>query len=104
MANTIKVFGSAMVRVPPDVASIRVMLSRIEQEPSAAFASAHSDAKKIHDYLKSFGVDDVCSSRINLSRAEEYRSGESRNLCRGRGRWRRPRQRNRGHESRHSLR
>ncbi len=69
-----------MVRVPPDVASIRVMLSRIEQKPAAAFASAHADAKTIHDFLKSFGVDDVCSSRINLSRAEEYRNGESRFL------------------------
>lgn len=80
MSNMIKVFGSAMVRVPPDVASIRVNLSRVKKQPADAFSSANADAKRVYEYLRSFGVDDVCSSRINLTRAEDYRNGERRFL------------------------
>lgn len=76
----IKVFGSAMVRVPPDVASIHVSLAVVKKKPAEAFAEASIGAKRVYDYLKSFGVDDVCSSRIELTRAEDYRSGERRFL------------------------
>ena len=70
MDRSISVFGSAMVRVPPDVAAIRVSLSRVKKKPADAFADANLAAKQLYSYLKSFGVDDVCSSRVHLSRAE----------------------------------
>lgn len=80
MERSISVFGSAMVRVPPDVAAIRVSLSRVKKKPADAFADANLAAKQLYSYLKSFGVDDVCSSRVHLSRAEEYRNGETKFL------------------------
>lgn len=79
-AGEIKVFGSALVRVTPDVACAEVRLSRIKSTAKEAFAKANADSKIVHDYLKSFPVDDVCSSRIQLTKVQEYRNGVSKFL------------------------
>ena len=76
----IKVFGSALVHVAPDVACVEVSLSRIETDPKEAFGRASADSRVVHEYLRSFPVDDVCSSRIALTKEQEYRKGESRFL------------------------
>ncbi|MEQ8788610.1 MAG: SIMPL domain-containing protein [Pirellulaceae bacterium] len=79
-ANGIKVFGSAIVRVAPDTASIAVAVTRLEKEPKKAFSKAHAGARAVHDYLKSAAVDDVRSSRITLTQEHQYRNGENKFL------------------------
>ena len=66
--------GSAAFSVVSLFISIRVFgfLNR-----RLLFAKANEDSKVVHEFLRSFGVDDVCSSRIKLTKAQEYRSGES---------------------------
>jgi uncharacterized protein YggE len=74
----VKVFGSAIVRVTPDTASILVGISRIEKKPKDAFAKARSGAQALHTYLHRAGVKDFGSSRITLSPRFEYNGRENR--------------------------
>ncbi len=76
----IKVFGSAIVRVAPDIASIAVAVTRLEKQPKAAFSKAHAGARTVHDYLKSASIDDVRSSRVTFTQEQQYRNGENRFL------------------------
>src|ERR1051325_1633352 len=73
----IKVFGSAIVRVAPDIASIAVAVTRLEKQPKDAFSKAHAVAHAVHDYLKAGSIDDVRSSRITLTQEHQYRNGEN---------------------------
>ena len=45
-ASGVKVFGSAVVRVAPDMASIVIAVSRLEQKPEAAFSKARQGAER----------------------------------------------------------
>jgi uncharacterized protein len=74
----VKVFGSAVVRVAPDTASIVVAVSRMEQKPEAAFAKAREAAQAVNAYLHKAGVKDFGSSRITLSQEFRYSNGENR--------------------------
>ena len=74
----VQVFGSALLRVPPDIASIVVSVSRLEDEPTHAFSKAHASAKAVHSYLLRANVDEVQSSRITLSQETRYEHGEPR--------------------------
>ncbi|MCA9194150.1 MAG: SIMPL domain-containing protein [Planctomycetales bacterium] len=76
----IKVFGSAIIRVAPDVASIAVAVTRLEKQPKDAFSKAHTGARAVHDYLKAASIDDVRSSRITLTQEHQYRNGENKFL------------------------
>jgi uncharacterized protein len=77
-AHGVKVFGSAVVRVAPDTASIVVAVSRIEQKPEAAFAKAREGAQGVTAYLHKAGVKDFGSSRVTLSQEFRYTNGENR--------------------------
>lgn len=77
VSNGIKVFGSSLVRVAPDIASILVAVSRLEQEPKDAFTNAHAGAKAVHDYLTSANITEVGSSRVTLTEEHRYDRGES---------------------------
>lgn len=74
----VRVFGSAVVRVAPDTASILVAVSRIEQKPEAAFAKARKAAQAVNAYLREAGVKDFGSSRVTLSQEFRYTNGENR--------------------------
>lgn len=74
----VKVFGSAVLRVAPDTASIVVAVSRIEQKPEAAFAKSREGAQGITAYLHKAGVKDFGSSRVTLSQEFRYSNGESK--------------------------
>ena len=52
----VTVFGSAVLRVEPDIASLRFTVSRLEQHPKDAFAATHEAAQKVRDYLATTGV------------------------------------------------
>lgn len=76
--HCIRVFGSAVVRVAPDVASILVAVSRIEQKPEAAFSKAREGAQAVNSLLHKAGMKDFGSSRITLSSEFRYSNGENR--------------------------
>ena len=69
------VFGSALIHVAPDSATIRVAVSRLEELPKGAFSKAHIGARAVHDYLKSEGINEVRSSRITLAQDFQYSGG-----------------------------
>src|SRR5262249_55136366 len=77
-SHTVKVFGSTIVQVAPDTASIAVAVSRLEQKPEAAFSNARKGAQAVSCYLQKARMTDFGSSRITLSQEIRYTSGESR--------------------------
>jgi uncharacterized protein len=74
----VKVFGSAVVRVTPDTASIIIAVSRVEQKPEAAFARAREGAQAVNAYQRRAGANDFGSSLITLSNEFRHVSGEQR--------------------------
>ncbi len=76
--DTVKVFGSAVLRVAPDTASIVVAVSRLEQKPETAFAKAREGAQGVTAYLHKTGIKDFGSSRVTLSQEFRYTNGESK--------------------------
>ena len=74
----VRVFGSAVLRVAPDTASIEVAVSRIDEKPDAAFTKSREGAQAVNAYLHKAGVKDFGSSRITLSQAYQWINGENR--------------------------
>lgn len=74
----VRVFGSAVIRVAPDIATILVAVSRLEQQPDPAFAAARKAAQTVSAYLQRRGTQDVGSSRITLAQEFRYANGEQR--------------------------
>jgi uncharacterized protein len=72
----IRVFGSAVIRVSPDIATILVSVSRLEKKPEPAFAAARKAAQAVGEFLQRSGLQDVGSSRITLSQESRYINGE----------------------------
>jgi uncharacterized protein YggE len=75
---SVKVFGSAIVRMPPDTASIIVAVSRIEKEPKAAFAAAREGAASVHACFQKASIKDFGSSHVSLSQSYRYTGGENK--------------------------
>ena len=63
----ISVFGSSIIRVAPDIASLNFSVSRIEERPREAFQQTHQGVRQARHYLAQAGVEEVQASRINLS-------------------------------------
>jgi uncharacterized protein len=78
LTQGVKVFGSAVVRVAPDIASIVMAVTRVEQKPEAAFSKAREAAQGVTAYLRKVGVQDFGSSRVTLSQEYRYNSGETK--------------------------
>src|SRR5687767_2265219 len=74
----VRVFGSAVIRVAPDIATILVGVSRLAQKPETAFAEARKAAQAVAAYLQRRGTQDFGSSRVTLSQEFRYTSGEQR--------------------------
>ncbi|HEV3261173.1 MAG TPA: SIMPL domain-containing protein [Gemmataceae bacterium] len=74
----VKVFGSAVVRVAADSASIVIAVSRIEKEPKDAFANVRRGAQAVHACLQRAGIKDFGASRVSLSQEFRYTGGENR--------------------------
>jgi uncharacterized protein YggE len=68
----IRVFGSAVLRVEPDVASLQFAVARQAKQPRDAFHATHQAVKEVRAYLSQAGAGEVASSRLTLSRAFEY--------------------------------
>lgn len=74
----VSVFGSALLRVTPDVASLHFSVSRIETQPKAAFESARKATNAVREFLRKSGISEVGSSRVTLSQEFKYSGGEQR--------------------------
>ena len=72
----INVFGSAVLRVEPDMALLQFIVSRLEQEPKDAFAATHQAARSVRDYLLQVQEGDVASSRLTLSKQTRFEDGK----------------------------
>jgi len=68
----VKVFGSAILRVEPDVASLQFGVTRQAKQPKDAFRETHQAVKEVRAYLSHAGAGEVASSRITLARTFEY--------------------------------
>jgi uncharacterized protein len=76
LQSGVKVFGSALLRIEPDVASLRFAVSRQARQPKDAFHETHKAVKSVRTYLAQAGAaGDVAASRITLSRTFEYVNG-----------------------------
>jgi uncharacterized protein YggE len=68
----VKVFGSAVLRVEPDVAALQFAVGRQAKQPKDAFRDTHKAVKDVRAYLAQVKAGDVASSRITLTRTFEY--------------------------------
>ncbi len=78
VARSVRVFGSAVLRVASDMASLVVAVTRVEQKPEDAFANAREAAQAVTTYLHKAGIKDFGSSRVTLSQEFRYNNGENR--------------------------
>jgi uncharacterized protein len=67
----VSVFGSALLKVSPDSATIRAAITRLEEKPSDAFAKARKAAQSVTIFLRKSQIKESGLSRISL--AQEYR-------------------------------
>jgi uncharacterized protein YggE len=74
----VTVFGSAVLRVEPDIASLNFTVSRLEPHPKDAFAATSKAVRQVNTYLAQAGIKDVGSSRINLSQSFRFIGGENK--------------------------
>lgn len=68
----ISVFGSAIMRVEPDLASISFTVSHVEKLPQDAFQKTRTSAQKLQPVLARIKAGDVGVSQLMLSPATEY--------------------------------
>ena len=71
----VNVFGSALLRVEPDVALINLSVAVTEKKPDVAFEETRAKAREVREFFAKAMVKDVQSSRITLSQEWEYDDG-----------------------------
>lgn len=71
-------FGSAVLRVAPDLAVLRIGTRSLQEQPEAAFATVRATMESIRAYLHSAGVSEVAASRVSLRQETRYVNGEHR--------------------------
>lgn len=72
----VNVFGSSIVRVEPDVASLQFAVARLKPHPRDAFRETRQAVQGVRAYLAQAGFDDIGSSRVILTESFRYRDGE----------------------------
>jgi uncharacterized protein YggE len=73
----ITVFGSAIIRVEPDVASLTLGVTSLKTRPRDAFGETRAGAAKVRKYLAQAGIEEVATSRISLAQKHRYNGGEN---------------------------
>ena len=68
----ITAFGSAIIRVSPDIALLNFSVTRTHPTPKEAFDTVHEGATSVRRYLGTAEVDDVQSSHVGLSAEFRY--------------------------------
>jgi len=73
----ITVFGSYVLRVEPDIASVRFAISRLQEHPRDAFSETRTAVQNVNQFLTSAAFSDFGSSRIGLAVTKKYIDGEN---------------------------
>ena len=74
----VQVFGSALVRVSPDLASLSFAVIRKAAHPREAFSAVKAAAAEVTRFLREAAVTDAQSSRVTLEEVTRYVDGERR--------------------------
>ena len=74
----ISVFGSAIIRAEPDIASIEFAANCLEQHPKDAFSKVRSIAQEIRTFLGNSKFTEYGSSRVALSEERSFIQGEQK--------------------------
>lgn len=74
----ISVFGSALIRVDPDIVSLNFAVSRLQQHPKNAFQEVREASQAVRKYLEQAAVGEVGTSRVTISRSFRYTAGEQK--------------------------
>ena len=74
----ITVFGSAMSRTAPDIASLNVSVTRLEQNPADAFAKVRQGSQAVQECLRHARISEFGASRVTLTQAHRYIGGENK--------------------------
>ncbi len=74
----VTVFGSAISRIAPDIASIKVSVTRVELKPADAFAKARQGSQAVQECLRKGRVSTFGASRITLAQHHRYSGGETK--------------------------
>ncbi len=77
-ATGVKVFGSAVLLVEPDVASLTFSVVSQAAKPKAAFQETHQAAQRNRTYLDKANIHEVAGSHVHLAQAFEYVEGRNR--------------------------
>jgi uncharacterized protein YggE len=67
----VNVFGSAVVRVEPDLVSLRFRVSCVEKHPKESFQAVRDVSARVRDYLSKAKIRELASSRMTI--AAEFR-------------------------------
>jgi uncharacterized protein YggE len=66
-------YGSTIIRVDPDIASVQFAVLRTENHPKESFRAVREASKKVADYLQNDDYKkETSSSRISLSQALDF--------------------------------
>ncbi len=71
-------FGSAVIRVEPDLVSLQFGVGRHAVKTRDALKEAQTAAHAVRAYLTRAGVTDVAASRLTLSQTFEYSAGRNK--------------------------
>ena len=74
----VSAFGSSLIRVPPDYASLDFAVTRMHKTPEDAFTDTRNSVQAVREHLANVDVNDVQTSRITLTQQYRYNSGNVR--------------------------
>jgi uncharacterized protein len=74
----INVFGSALIRVDPDVVSLNFAVSRLHQHPKEAFQDVKKASQNVRKYLEQAKVGEIGISRVSISQTFRYISNDNK--------------------------
>jgi hypothetical protein len=73
----ISVYGSAVLKVSPDSASIAAAVKCLEDKPEDAFAGAKSAARSVAEFLDKSELGEFSASRISIMEHRRFLGGEN---------------------------
>ena len=76
----VTVFGSALVRVEPDIANLSFSVSSLASTPPQAFSEARTKSTRVSTFLAESAVQDVKTSRISLHSKTEWNQNKRLNV------------------------
>ncbi|MCI0709959.1 MAG: SIMPL domain-containing protein [Chloroflexi bacterium] len=68
----INVFGSALIRVEPDIAALSFGVFSRDDKPAIALQATRNRAQQVQSYLNKTGIQEVSTTRISLQTHYEY--------------------------------